>query len=161
MLIQKLRLQRGWSQEQLAEMSGLSVRTIQRLERGGNVSVESLKALGAVFDVDFSALKPVEKDRNMNPNANSGQLRADEALALAKVQESKRFYIHLAQYLTTVAVLAAINVFLTPRAIWAPFVAVGWGLSVIFHGLRVFDRIPVFTPAWEKRRVEALLGRKL
>ncbi|HMK88971.1 MAG TPA: 2TM domain-containing protein [Methylocystis sp.] len=97
----------------------------------------------------------------MNPNANSGQLRADEALALAKVQESKRFYIHLAQYLTTVAVLAAINVFLTPRAIWAPFVAVGWGLSVIFHGLRVFDRIPVFTPAWEKRRVEALLGRKL
>jgi transcriptional regulator with XRE-family HTH domain len=34
MLIQKLRLQRGWSQEQLAELSGLSVRTIQRLERG-------------------------------------------------------------------------------------------------------------------------------
>jgi transcriptional regulator with XRE-family HTH domain len=28
MLIQKLRLQRGWSQEQLAELSGLSVRTI-------------------------------------------------------------------------------------------------------------------------------------
>ena len=34
MLIQKLRLQRGWSQEQLAVLSGLSVRTIQRLERG-------------------------------------------------------------------------------------------------------------------------------
>ena len=33
MLIQKLRLQRGWSQEQLAELSGLSVRTIQRIER--------------------------------------------------------------------------------------------------------------------------------
>ncbi len=34
MLIQKLRLQRGWSQEDLAALSGLSVRTIQRLERG-------------------------------------------------------------------------------------------------------------------------------
>lgn len=32
MLIQKLRLQRGWSQEQLADLSGLSVHTIQRLE---------------------------------------------------------------------------------------------------------------------------------
>jgi len=161
MLIQKLRLQRGWSQEQLAELSGLSVRTIQRLERGGNASVESLKALGAVFDVDFSALKPVEKDTEMTPAANNGQMRADEALALAKVREIKRFYIHLAQYLATVAVLGTINVVLTPHAIWAPFMALGWGFGVLFHGLRVFDKIPVFTAAWEKRRVEELLGRKL
>ena len=34
MIVRKLRLQRGWSQEQLAEMSGLSTRTIQRIERG-------------------------------------------------------------------------------------------------------------------------------
>jgi len=57
MLIQKLRLQRGWSQEQLAELSGLSVRAIQRLERGQSASVESLKALGAAFEIDFSQLK--------------------------------------------------------------------------------------------------------
>ena len=47
MLIQKLRLQRGWSQAQLAELSGLSTRTIQPLERGQGASFESLKALGA------------------------------------------------------------------------------------------------------------------
>jgi len=34
MLIQKLRLQWGWSQQQLAKASGLSVRTIQRIEAG-------------------------------------------------------------------------------------------------------------------------------
>ena len=34
MLIQKLRLKRGWSQQQLADASGLSVRTIQRIETG-------------------------------------------------------------------------------------------------------------------------------
>jgi transcriptional regulator with XRE-family HTH domain len=44
MLIQKLRLQRGWSQEQLAELSGLSIRTIQRIERGQTASVESLNS---------------------------------------------------------------------------------------------------------------------
>ncbi|WP_428831123.1 helix-turn-helix domain-containing protein, partial [Campylobacter coli] len=30
MIVRKLRLQRGWSQDQLATMTGLSVRTIQR-----------------------------------------------------------------------------------------------------------------------------------
>ncbi len=44
MLIQKLRLQRGWSQQQLADLSGLSVRTIQRLEKGQDASTESLKS---------------------------------------------------------------------------------------------------------------------
>ncbi|EXF41780.1 hypothetical protein N035_002290 [Klebsiella pneumoniae EGD-HP19-C] len=32
--VKQLRLQRAWSQEQLAEMAGLSVRTIQRIENG-------------------------------------------------------------------------------------------------------------------------------
>ena len=39
MLVQKLGLQRGWSQEQLAELSGLSVRTIQRVKRGQPASL--------------------------------------------------------------------------------------------------------------------------
>jgi transcriptional regulator with XRE-family HTH domain len=57
MLVQKLRLQRGWSQQQLAELSGLNVRTIQRIEKGQEPSVESLKSLAAVFNVEFSTLK--------------------------------------------------------------------------------------------------------
>jgi transcriptional regulator with XRE-family HTH domain len=38
MLVQKLRLQRGWSQQQLAELSGLNVRTIQRIEKGKSLA---------------------------------------------------------------------------------------------------------------------------
>lgn len=60
MLIQKLRLRRGWSQEQLASLTGLSTRTIQRIERGQPASVETLKALGAVFEVDFSSFQEPE-----------------------------------------------------------------------------------------------------
>ena len=56
MLIQKLRLKRGWSQQQLAEASGLSTRTIQRVEAGHPASVETLKSIAAVFEVDFSTL---------------------------------------------------------------------------------------------------------
>jgi len=49
MIVRKLRLQRGWSQEQLAELSGLSVRTIQRLERGKQAGLEKYRSLASVF----------------------------------------------------------------------------------------------------------------
>ncbi len=56
MILKQLRLSRHLSQEQLAEMSGLNVRTIQRIESGHKASVESLKCLAAVFEVDIPTL---------------------------------------------------------------------------------------------------------
>ena len=57
MIIRKLRQERGWSQEDLAEMSGLSVRTIQRIENGGRASLETLKCLAAVFETSIPELR--------------------------------------------------------------------------------------------------------
>ena len=156
MLIQKLRLQRGWSQEQLAELSGLSVRTIQRLERGQAASVESLKSLGAVFEIDFSKLRESGMEQ-----ATTQTVSADEAIALARVRRIKGFYIHVAQYCITICVLAVANVVLHPRYLWVGWVALGWGGGVMFHGLRVFDKIPFLNADWERRQVEQYLGRKL
>ena len=51
-----LRLSRAWSQEQLAELSGLSVRTVQRIENGDQPSLETLSALAAVFEVSVGDL---------------------------------------------------------------------------------------------------------
>jgi len=51
--IKKLRQERQWSQEQLAEMTGLSVRTIQRIENDHKAGLESIKALSAVFEVEI------------------------------------------------------------------------------------------------------------
>ena len=45
MILKELRMSRQLSQEQLALMSGLNVRTIQRIESGHNASMESLKCL--------------------------------------------------------------------------------------------------------------------
>jgi len=56
MILKKLRDQKQWSQEQLAHVSGLNVRTIQRVESGKNASLETLKCLAAVFEVDISKL---------------------------------------------------------------------------------------------------------
>lgn len=46
-----LREQRGWSQEQLANVSGLSARTIQRVEATGAASLETRMALAAALEL--------------------------------------------------------------------------------------------------------------
>lgn len=56
MIVKKLRIKHRWSQEQLAELCGLNVRTIQRVESGNKASIETLKCLASVFDVDISKL---------------------------------------------------------------------------------------------------------
>lgn len=54
--LKELRSARQWSQEQLSQLSGLNLRTIQRLESGAKVSTESLRALAAVFEVPAESL---------------------------------------------------------------------------------------------------------
>lgn len=54
--LRELRMARHWSQEQLASLSGLNLRTIQRLESGAKISTESLRALAAVFEVPVDSL---------------------------------------------------------------------------------------------------------
>lgn len=54
--LRELRTARRWSQEQLASLSGLNLRTIQRLESGAKISTESLRALAAVFEVPAESL---------------------------------------------------------------------------------------------------------
>jgi transcriptional regulator with XRE-family HTH domain len=56
MIVKRLRDKKNWSQEQLAEFSGLNVRTIQRVESGQKASLETLKSLASVFEVDISKL---------------------------------------------------------------------------------------------------------
>ena len=54
--LRELRLARQWSQDQLATLSGLNLRTVQRLESGANISKESLRALAAVLEVPAESL---------------------------------------------------------------------------------------------------------
>ncbi|GAW97333.1 MULTISPECIES: helix-turn-helix domain-containing protein [Colwellia] len=56
MILKELRISHHLSQDQLAQMSGLNVRTIQRIESGSNASLESLKCLAAALEVDVSTL---------------------------------------------------------------------------------------------------------
>ncbi|MGQ4276124.1 helix-turn-helix domain-containing protein [Pseudidiomarina sp. E22-M8] len=58
--IKKYRQQNLWSQQQLADMAGLSLRTLQRVEKTSTASLETIKSLAAVFEVSASHLTDTE-----------------------------------------------------------------------------------------------------
>ena len=157
MLIQKLRLKHGWSQQQLADASGLSVRTIQRIEAGHPASVETLKSLAAVFEVDFSTLNPEQTMNQATINPSEQQ----EAEAFRYVRQLRGFYLHLMRYAVVVLALLAINLILTPHRLWVVWVMAGWGLGLLFHASRVFRPDWFLGPQWERQQVEKRLGRSL
>jgi transcriptional regulator with XRE-family HTH domain len=56
-LIKELRQNKLLSQEQLAELCGLSLRTIQRVEGGHRIGYASLRALAAEFNINVESLE--------------------------------------------------------------------------------------------------------
>lgn len=177
MIVRKLRLRNGWSQEQLAEMTGLSVRTIQRIERGQAASLESQKALAAVFEVDIATFQPPEKQpsstqepQTKEPTMNTintneptelekrpiEEVTDEEADAMEYVKGIKEFYTHILLYITFTVMFiftGKISEMLLP---WA-----GWSLGLIVHGLQAYEVINIFNINWEKKMVEKRLKKKL
>ncbi len=55
-LIKQLRNDLGWTQQQLADICAVSLRTVQRVEIQGVASLETCKALAAAFVIDREQL---------------------------------------------------------------------------------------------------------
>ena len=68
-LVKTLRKKRSWSQEQLATISGISHRTVQRIENEGKCSLESLKALAVTFEMEAVTLT-INKAAQVKNKAN-------------------------------------------------------------------------------------------
>ena len=51
-IVRRERQQRGWTQQHLADAAGCSLRTVQRIEKLGVASNESVSALCAVFELE-------------------------------------------------------------------------------------------------------------
>lgn len=61
--IKQARTDKNWTQQQLADICNLSLRTIQRIEKEGIASHESVASLSSAFEVD-KQLFVSEKDPN-------------------------------------------------------------------------------------------------
>lgn len=63
-----LRKQLGWSQEKLSAISGLSERTIQRIEKDGSCSLDSKMALATAFDISPAELSKCDSEKPLTGN---------------------------------------------------------------------------------------------
>ncbi len=54
--IKNLRTENSWTQQHLADVCGISLRTVQRVERYGNTSNETLMSLASVFEIPQSEI---------------------------------------------------------------------------------------------------------
>ena len=157
MIVRKLRLQRGWSQEQLAELTGLSVRTIQRIERGQPASLETARALAAVFEVDISTFDTGDQTM-IEKDLPTETVTEEERTAIAYVQQLKEFYTHLLLYVVFGFMLLWRRGVDDPVIVWA---LVGWTAGIIVHALVAFEKINFIGVGWERKMIEKRLGRKL
>ena len=67
--IKELRIKKGMTQQQLADESGITLRTIQRIENGDvKPSLHSLNTLGRVLETDLS--EPLQKSASKSYEFN-------------------------------------------------------------------------------------------
>ena len=143
----------------------LSVRTIQRIERGQQASFESLKSLAAVFEIDINKLqseKYMHDPITANEQVPSNNLvSTEEQKAIEYVEGIKAFYHHLFSFFIITTCLTILNLVISPNYLWVVWCIMGWGVGLIFHGIQTFELFSLFSPKWEKAQIEKRLGRKL
>ena len=158
MIIQKLRVDRGWSQEELAAHSGLSVRTIQRIENGKRASLESLKCLAAVFETQVSDLV---QENPMNDTQTSNQYFLDQAEqeAIEYVENLKAFHLNWITFVIVMPFMYLLNIKLTPGFLWVLILAGTWTLAIVLQAVLIFGLFSVFSGAWEQREFQKRMSR--
>lgn len=136
MMVRKLRMERGWSQEQLAQLSGLNIRTIQTIESGNKAGLETLKALAAVFDVDINQL---QQEPIMEQAAPKTVGQEPNAPTPSSHKPHIPFWLKLAQCAVLIAFLFGINLATYPDYLWAKWPAMGisFGFFMSQIGVRI------------------------
>jgi transcriptional regulator with XRE-family HTH domain len=127
--IKRWREERHWSQEHLADLAGIGLRTLQRIETGEAASQESLKALAAAYNVDVMAL------------AVDQQVEA--ARIVARQNEKTRaglrlsFFIHLASFAIGFVVFVGISIGLGGEQFAMLWPLIWWTVGLVAHGATV------------------------
>ena len=142
--IKNMRLERHWSQDQLAEMSGLSIRTIQRIENGENAGLESLKSLASVFEMDIA---------DSDKNAEIEQVRKEEEY----VQNVKGLYKLLA--VGILSLVAPFILAISDSSSWEVFLwlLLSWAVIIGIYSLNIFD---FFGDEWKRKLIKNKFKKK-
>ena len=67
--VKALRLSHGYTEKQLADKLGISVRTLQRYQRGGDIPSSILQKMSAIFGVSIDEILLEEEIREEKEDA--------------------------------------------------------------------------------------------
>ncbi|QHI77666.1 helix-turn-helix domain-containing protein [Serratia sp. NGAS9] len=150
--IRPLRLEKGWSQEQLATIAGLSTRTVQRIENGEQASLETLTAIAAALGVQVSNLNAQPQQTTM------GEETPDEQRLRRQVAAEGKPLSMAVRFAVIGAILLAVNVFTHPHYLWSLWAIGGMSLALVMRAVRTLLLRNVFS-RWQEQRLAQKLRR--
>ncbi len=81
--------------------------------------------------------------------------------AVERVEEIKGFYSSLIAYCIVIPFLIFIYFKYTPNSIqWFWFPILGWGIGLIFQGLKAFNYNPILGSNWEERKIREYMNKE-
>lgn len=152
--IRELRQARAWSQEQLAELCSLNVRTIQRIENGEQASLETLSAIAAVLDLKVSELYAPGAGQPQDAPADAVDQRVLDARDA--VENEMAFFRQLLRAVILCAFLFAINWFTSPGYMWAWWVVLGLSIPLGLRAINTFI-LGNWVERWQQKRLQKKL----
>lgn len=93
--IRSMRIQRGWTQDQLAGIAGISPRTIQRAESADSAAFETVRAIAGAFETDFEQLLKPDTGPNTNTERESNPAAGIEPIEISRPKSGLRWAIPL------------------------------------------------------------------
>jgi transcriptional regulator with XRE-family HTH domain len=158
--MKSLRLEKRWSQEQLAQLSDLNVRTIQRVEKGESIGTETLKSLAAVFEISTDELIcAIDNEKNLQTKGDANMIKdhSQQNKAKEKVKSIKYFYTFSA------LLIAIFLLFMLPNyndgENLGPLIVVFLSFCALIAGL-AFQVFQPFGEEWEKEKISQILNKK-
>ena len=80
--------------------------------------------------------------------------------AQKKVKDIRGFYEHLTVYVLCNPIVIVVNYMTSPGYLWWIWSVMGWGITIILHGLKVFNLLPFFSKDWEDKKIKEILEKE-
>ncbi|MFV5691856.1 2TM domain-containing protein [Flavobacterium sp. LT1R49] len=80
--------------------------------------------------------------------------------AKKRVEEIKGFYGNLVAYIVVNIGLVVINLLTSPGHLWFYWPMLGWGIGVVFHGMKVFNYMPFIGKDWEEKKIKEFMDKE-
>jgi len=121
-------------------VAGLSLRTVQRIEREGNGSSDSRLALAAAFEVDLSRLSEAVEGTVVEPDPPPAEPPMTHDFLLPK-DPKREFLQHLGFYLLGSLFFLGGDLWQNHALTWAHWPLLGWGAGLALHGKHAWAQL--------------------